>query len=149
MVERVFASQRLTEEEDYFLQTLEATRSGRWYLDSGQLVSVEHVRPGRWGVGHCHANSRWLSRRWPDRYRWWTGYALSNTLVLGLVENHSWVQRLDGTYMEVTYPAPATLYIGVPVPDGFQQGTRCLLHPNECLAFSVLGFTVRLPLTFR
>lgn len=140
VAKRVFCSQRLDEEEALsFLQRLEGTLAGRWYLNNGQLVAVEHVRAGRWGLGNCHANSRWLSRRWPDHYRWWTGYALDDALGFTLTDNHSWVQRADGTHVEVAYLAAARCYIGVPVPEGFRQAAGCTFHPNECMAYQALA----------
>jgi hypothetical protein len=125
-------------ESTFFVRHLEATVQGRWYLDNGQVVVVECVRAGRWGQGFCHANSRWLSRRWPDRYRWWTGYALADVAGYPFTENHSWVQQADGTHVEVAYPAPARIYVGKPAPEGFEHA-GCTLHPNECVALRALG----------
>lgn len=108
---------------------------GRWYLEHGTVAPVRSVRSGRFGLGRCHSNSSWLGKRWPSRYRIWTGYALGPTPNL---DNHSWVQRVgSGEHVEVTWSEPGRFYLGVPVPPA--EFRLCTLHPNQCVAFRALG----------
>ena len=111
---------------------------GRWYLENAEVVPVDHARQGRYGLGSCHANAKWLARRWPNHYRWWSGYAVDQ--MIGIVDNHSWVQLADASHLEVTYDTPAHLYLGVPVPDlGEDHYAQCTFHPNECVALMAAG----------
>ena len=119
---------------DYAAGVLEASCQGRWFLAHGQVVTIATRRPGRYGLGRCHANAGWLARRWPHRYVWWTGYALGPG---GFLDNHSWVCR-DGQHVEVTYDAPAPFYLGVPIPPAAMTCPVCT-HPNDCTAFRALG----------
>lgn len=127
--------------------SLRLSVQGRWYLENACVVEVAGARKGRWGLGGCHANAAWLSRRWPQHYRWWTGYAVSD---LGMVDNHSWVQRPDGSHLEVTYDQPASAYLGVPVPAAVtrEHVAACTFHPNECVALFAAGLMSHGPLMF-
>jgi hypothetical protein len=121
---------------DYVVDRLSYSVQGRWFLEHGHVFSVSEARQGRWGLGKCHSNARWLARRWPEHYQWWTGYA---AVPWGdHLDNHSWVRLTDGTHVEVTYFEPSSFYIGVPVPGTF-FGCVCGGHPNDCLPFRELG----------
>jgi len=115
-------------------RVLSESKQGRWYLENGEIVTVTEHRPGRWGMGSCHPNARWLAHRWPGHYRWWVGYALMPDW--NYPDNHPWVQR-DGTHIEVTYDQPSGFYIGVPM---VEVGPHvCTGHPNDCRAWTTLG----------
>jgi hypothetical protein len=119
----------------YATRWLSASMQGAWYMGHGAVVRITAARRGRYGLGACHANAGWLARRWPQRYVWWTGYALTPGAFGGL-DNHSWVCR-DGQHIEVTYDVPAVFYLGVPI----EPAPRCGFcgHPNDCTAFRALG----------
>ncbi len=118
---------------DYVADVLSISTQGRWYLEHGQAVKVYSTRRGRWGLGKCHSNARWLARRWPHRYELWTGYALSPS---GGLDNHSWVRVSDGEFIDVTYSEPAEFYLGVPVPvEALSLVGACGNHPNDCMAW--------------
>jgi len=122
------------------LELLPSTVQGRWFLEHGDVVEVSECRRGRWGLGACHSNARWLARRWPAHYRWWVGYALMPEAWPGdiMPDSHSWVQRADGTHLEVTYDRPSRFYIGVPMSTEI-PAHGCMGHPNECLAWFNMG----------
>lgn len=98
---------------------------------------LEHGRPMVGGdpapVGirgaerQCFANAGRLAGRYPDRYAYCEGFALSRRVGFVLLIHHAWVLDLEdqGRVREITWPHGGLSYFGIEFdPDCYQAATR-------------------------
>ena len=77
----------------------------------GMLWSTKGIKNWKKETNHCHDNSELIEKNNPKRYKWITGFALSE----GLWIPHSWLWDMkNGNILETTFIQQK--YFGYPYP---------------------------------